>query len=84
MQSKKYKLHEVALSVLARIVRGADADMPDAPPESAGLEAAALGFRAVAKDDFDNMKLQFLLYDALYAYCKWKVEQTGKLDHSVR
>jgi len=23
------------------------------------IEAAALGFRAVAKDDFDNMKLQF-------------------------
>jgi hypothetical protein len=55
-----------------------------APAESAGLEAAALGFREVAKDDFDNMRLQFPLYDALYEYCKWKMEQSGKVEHSVQ
>jgi hypothetical protein len=81
---KKYKLNDAALIGLAKIVRGADANIPDAPPESAGLEAAALGFRQLAKDDFDNMKLQFPLYDALYKYCQWKVEESGKLDHSVR
>lgn len=80
---KKYRVQNEALSVLARIVRGADADIPDAPPESAGLESAALGFRAIAKDDFDNIRLQFPLYDALYEYCRWKVEQSGKLEHSV-
>jgi hypothetical protein len=79
---KKYKIQDEALRVLAKIVRGADANVPDAAIESAGLEAAALGFRLLAKDDFDNMRLQFPLYDALYRYCKWKVEQSGKLAHS--
>jgi len=79
---KKYKIQDEAVRVLAEIVRGADANVPDAPIESAGLEAAALGFRLLAKDDLDNMRLQFPLYDALYRYCKWKVDQSGKLEHS--
>jgi hypothetical protein len=81
---RKYRLNDAALIELAWIVRGADADIPDAPRESVGLEAAALGFRQLAKNDFDNMKLQFPLYDALYKYCQWKLEESGKLEHSVR
>jgi len=80
---KKYEVKDAALLELAKIVRGADATIPLAPPESAGLEAAALGFRQLAKDDFDNMKLQFPLYDSLYSYCQWKLEESGKLEHSV-
>ncbi len=80
---KKYRIQDEALGILAKIVRGADANIPNAPAESAGLEASALGFRLLAKDDFDNMKLQFPLYDALYRYCQWKVEQSGKLEHSI-
>ena len=71
---RKYKLTDPALLELAKIVRGADADIRDSPPESAGLRAAADGFRKIAKDDFDNMSLQFPLYDALYAYCMKKIE----------
>jgi hypothetical protein len=56
---RKYKLKDSALLELAKIVRGADAEVPDAPPESAGLQAAALGFREIAKDDFENMRIQF-------------------------
>jgi hypothetical protein len=81
---KKYEIQDTALDVLAKIVRGADARIPDPPVESAGLEAAALGFRLLAKDDFDNMRLQFPLYDALYRYCRWKVEQSGKLEHGAQ
>lgn len=81
---KKYNLKDPALLELAKIVRGADASIPDAPPESAGLEAAALGFRTIAKDDFENMKLQFPMYDALYAYCKQRLEGKGKLEHSLK
>jgi hypothetical protein len=76
---KKYRIQGDALSLLAKIVRGADADISDEPAESAGLEAAAAGFRLLAKDDLDNMRLQFPLYDALYEYCKWKVEESGSL-----
>ena len=81
---RKYEIRDQALSELAHIVRGADASIPDAPVESAGLEAAALGFRAIAKDDFENMKLQFPLYDALYAYCKERLGSGAKLEHSSR
>jgi hypothetical protein len=80
---KKYRLTDEALKYMARIVRGADAHIPDPPVESAGLEAAALGFRAMAKDDFDNMKLQFPLYDALYEYCRLKARGEAKLEHSA-
>lgn len=71
---KKYALKDEALLELAKIVRGADARLRNPAPESAGLEAAAMGFRAIAKDDWDNMKTQFPLYDALYAYCKSKMQ----------
>jgi hypothetical protein len=81
---KKYKIRDKALDELAAIVRGADAEIADPPPESVGLEAAALGFRQMAKDDFENMRLQFPFYDALYSYCLWKVEHSGSLEHTVR
>src|SRR6266699_2098282 len=57
--------------------------IPYAPPESAGLEAIAHGFRNLAKDDFDNMRLQFPTYDALYKYCQLQVEGTQKLEYNV-
>lgn len=70
---KKYNLTDPALLKLAEIVRGADSEMENPPPESYGLKALARGFRLISKDDFENMKLQFPAYDALYAYCKDKV-----------
>ena len=79
---KKYGLTDPALLEFARIVRGADADMHDAPPESPGLEAAALGFREITKDDHENMRLQFPFYDAMYAYVKQKMGGKAKLEHS--
>jgi hypothetical protein len=81
---RKYRLTDPALLELAKIVRGADARIPDAPPESAGLEAAALGFRALAKDDFENMKLQFATYDALYEYCMARAAGTARLEHTPK
>jgi protein-tyrosine-phosphatase len=65
-----YELHDPALGALARIVRGADTDDRELTPESAGLYAAATGFQATSRDDFDNMARQFPMYDALYAYCR--------------
>ncbi len=69
---RKYNLKDPALLKLAEIVRGADARIENPPPESAGIEAAATGFRILAKDDYENMKMQFPFYDALYEYCKLK------------
>lgn len=80
---KKHNLKDPALLELAKIVRGADARIPDAPAESVGLEAAATGFRNIASDDFENMKLQFPMYDALYKYCALRLEGL-KLEHSAK
>ncbi len=81
---RKYRLKDPALLDLAEIVRTADAgEVPHPRPEGAGLEAAALGFRQIAKDDHDNIRLQFPLYDALFAYCRWRVERGGKLEHAT-
>jgi hypothetical protein len=81
---RKYKLDDKPLLELAKIVRGADASISDTPPESPGLEAAATGFSKISKDDFENMKMQFPLYDALYEYCRSKVSEGRVLKHSVR
>ena len=80
---KKYHLKEAGLLELAKIVRGADAKTRNPPPESAGLEAAAIGFRAVAKDDMENMRLQFPFYDALYRYCQLNVGGAAKPEHAT-
>ena len=66
----RYELSEPGLEGLARIVRGADTDDRGLTPESAGLYAAATGFQATSRDDFDNMARQFPMYDALYAYAR--------------
>ncbi len=78
---RKYKLADPALLALAKIVRVADGGS-GREAEAAGLEAAAAGFQMLARDDLDNQRLQFPLYDALYAYCKWKVETGGQLEHT--
>lgn len=79
---RKYHLSAPGLAELARIVRAADAGGPGAAAEGAGLEAAALGFSAIAKDDAENLRLQFPLYDALYAYCKARVERGLRRTHT--
>jgi protein-tyrosine-phosphatase len=66
----RYELETPGLATLADIVRGADTDRRTLTAESPGLHAAASGFRLVARDDHENMQLQFPLYDALYAYCR--------------
>lgn len=70
----RYGLTQPGLRALALIVRGADTDARTLTPESAGLYALASGFRAIARDDHDNMRLQFPAYDALYAYCQARSE----------
>jgi protein-tyrosine-phosphatase len=66
----RYELADPGLGILAPIVRGADTDDRGLTPESAGLYAAATGFQATSRDDFENMARQFPMYDALYAYCR--------------
>src|SRR5262249_16768212 len=75
---ERYELADPALAALAPIVRGADTDDRALTPESAGLYAAATGFQATSRDDFDNMARQFPLYDALYAFCRGHIPTTPR------
>ena len=70
---KKYGLNgDPALTLLAKIVNGADTDNSLwHQPEAAGLNAIAEGFRHLGlKDDHEINAAEWIVYDALYAYCK--------------
>ncbi|OGB91903.1 MAG: hypothetical protein A2Z31_10025, partial [candidate division NC10 bacterium RBG_16_65_8] len=68
-----YGLDDPALHVLAKIVHGADmAEDVGIVPEAAGLQAVAHGFAAICPDDHRKLKLEFPLYEALYAWCQAK------------
>lgn len=71
----KYGIKDPAVLLLAQIVHGADvkADLYGRP-EAPGLEAVAEGFRHLGlKDDHEILEKQFIVYDALYAYCRSQV-----------
>ncbi len=68
--------NDAALVELAKIVRAADTPKRDWAQEGIGLEAIADGFRRISADDFDNMRQQFAVYDALYAHCQAKVARS--------
>jgi hypothetical protein len=70
---KKYKLaSDRALVLLGKIVNGADTDNTlYEQPEGPGLEAIAEGFRHLGyKDDHALNDAEWIIYDALYAYCQ--------------
>ncbi len=75
---KKYGLGiNPALGLLARIVNGADTDNTlYGQPEGPGLKAIAEGFRHLGFDsDHEINAAQWIVYDALYAYCEEMVRQ---------
>ena len=75
---KKYKLtNDPALVLLGKIVNGADTDNTLwNQPEGPGLEAIAEGFRHLGfKDDHEQNQAEWIVYDALYAYCQEMVRQ---------
>ena len=72
---RKYQLADPALQELALIVRGADTDAKELTRESPGLDALAEGFRLVYQDDHELLERELPVYDALYAYCRQRVER---------
>jgi len=73
----KYQLKDPAVHLLAQIVHGADvsADIHNRP-EAAGLKAVAVGFSLLGlKDDHEILEKEFIVYDALYAYCQAETRQ---------
>lgn len=73
---EKYKIKDKAVHWLAQIVHGADVkeDLYHRP-EAPGLQAIAEGFRGLGfKNDQEVLENEFIVYDALYAYCQQKVK----------
>ena len=75
---EKYEIKDPAIKVLSRIVHGADVSLDlYGEPEAPGLKAVAEGFRHLGlKNDHEILEKQFIVYDALYEYCRLRVTQT--------
>lgn len=71
---EKYALTDPGLLRLAKIVHAADIAADLHTDEIApGLEAIASGFSLILPDDQANLEIQFIVYDALYAWCRLQV-----------
>ncbi len=71
---EEYAIDDPALTLLARIVHGADvAEDRDATPQSRGLFAVAEGFHLLNLGEERQLELSLPVYDALYAWCKHEV-----------
>jgi hypothetical protein len=82
---KQYNLTDPALVLLGKIVNGADTDNSLwHQPESAGLKAIAEGFRHLGfKEDHETIANEWIVYEALYAYCQEMIRQ-GKVDGAFK
>jgi hypothetical protein len=69
----EYGLTDKALLRMAKIINAADTDRLDLDPLAAGFEAIAVGYGLRFPDDRENIKRQFEVYDALYAWCRLDV-----------
>jgi hypothetical protein len=74
---KKYELTDKALLRMAKVINAADTDNLEADPLATGFEAIAVGFGLRFPDDHENIKRQFEVYDALYAWCRLDTARSG-------
>lgn len=76
---EKYRIDDPAIRLLAKIVHGADVSHDlYGRPEAMGLKAIAVGFGSIGlRDDHEILDREFIVYDALYAYCRKEVTSAG-------
>lgn len=72
----KFGLTDKALLRLAKIIHCADTGSLDNDSIAAGFEAIAVGYSIRFPDDKENLKHQFEVYDALYAWCRLVVAKS--------
>jgi hypothetical protein len=71
---EKYDLIDPALVRMAKIIHSADvAEDIEMDPVARGLEAIAQGYSIRYPEDEENLRHQFEVYDALYAWCRMEV-----------
>ena len=75
---EKYNIKDAGVELLAKIVHGADVEKDlYGRPEAAGLKSIAEGFRYVGlNNDHEILAKEFIVYDALYEYCKRKANMS--------
>jgi len=76
----KYQIDDPAIGLLSEIVHGADVTQDlYGRTEAPGLKAIAEGFRYLGfKDDQEILAHEFIVYDALFAYCQNQVANTKR------
>lgn len=72
----RYEIRDAALDTIATIVRGADTARLDLAPQCAGLLAVSLGLSRLFRDDHELIAHAFVVYDALYAWCREAADET--------
>ena len=72
---KKYNLRDPALLLLGQIVRAADSHPKDPHPAGEGLRWIASGFGSLGLSDHEILEREFIVYDALYAECRRRVQE---------
>ena len=72
---KKYNLTQPALVLLGEIVRAADSRPTNPHPAGEGLRWIAGGFGTLGLSDHEILEREFVVYDALYAECKRRINQ---------
>ena len=73
---KKYELTEPALILLGEIVRAADSRPSEPHPAGEGLRWIAGGFGKLGLTDHEILEREFIIYDALFAECKHRLNQS--------
>ena len=71
---KKFNLADPVLQLLGEIVRAADSHPTQPHPAGEGLRWVAFGFSALGLSDREILEREFIVYDALFAECKRRVE----------
>ncbi|HSQ30706.1 MAG TPA: chromate resistance protein ChrB domain-containing protein [Gemmatimonadaceae bacterium] len=79
----KYQLGDDALRTIATIVRGADTARLDLAPQAAGLLSISLGLSRMFPNDHEMLRHGFVIYDALYAWCREAADETQFLESAA-
>lgn len=74
---KKYRLTDPALALLGEIVRAADSHPSHPHPAGEGLRWIAHGFSALGLTDPEILEREFVVYDALYAECRRRIQSSS-------
>ena len=70
---REYELTDEPLLRLAKTVKAADTRRLENDPLAADFVAIAVGYGLRFPDDLENLRKQFEVYDALYAWCSLEV-----------